>query len=156
MAIRRFVPTDTGASASSSNGSPSPDIDIASTTGFAASNLPTATLVVTGQVQYDLDASGGGTASGQAKIEYSTNGGGAWTPVHGDLNISDAIASPNTSSDDSGSITRSVALTNVDLSQLQLRAYADTTRTSTATATADADLTDWYVEIPFAGLILEV
>lgn len=152
--VRRWIPADTTASVSYTAG-PSASGNDPCNPLWPAVTVPSATLVVVGATQASATSGGLGDYEASASLEYSTNGGGAWLTVPGS---SVAAASAGGGSDGPYNGTGgTVSLGSVDMSQIRVRAIgAAVENAAPGGSAADADITDWYVEVPLGGTVLEV
>lgn len=170
MANAKIAPADTTADAGriviTSATSPQSNNDTL-TSQFPARAKAGVTLFVTGRTYIKLTADGTtNTGTGVATIEYSVNGGGAWSTV-GDFEVTHTIPPDLGPVQEDGvdnppgtTRTQSVSLGNIaDISQVQLRArYSGSVAIVIEGAPEcilDAEVTDWYLQTTAALGVIE-
>lgn len=134
MAWVKVTPADTSTAAAVSAPPDGTDTDTASS-GATGSHSQ-----VRISVTYDLDCSASGTgANSLARWQYSTNGGSTWTTG---VEIS-CVTLTSPQADDGTDI---VNLGAADLSNIQVRSYAEANQGFGGSSSATADIDDWFME----------
>lgn len=120
-------------------------------TGIGVADL--VTITVTGSVSADTQDGSGGTGTAHAYLQVWD--GSAWQTIKS-ASAQSLLGGPVDSDSASGTFT--LTLLSINIPDLKVRARAVTDRTgggsSPAFAHASAQITDWYADIAFGGVVV--